>query len=62
MSRLFMLLLSIIMTTFAGIGVIAVLVMGRYDATSIVLAAAIGAVVALPIAWLVARRLEANAE
>ncbi|MEZ5724492.1 hypothetical protein [uncultured Paracoccus sp.] len=58
MTRLFFLLLSLIMTTLAGIGVIAVLVMGFETATAIIAAAAIGAVIAVPVAWLVARKLE----
>lgn len=58
MTRLFMLLLSIIMTTLAGVGVVAVLTMGLYDWKSILLAALVGALVALPVAWTVARRLQ----
>lgn len=58
MTRLFMLLLSIIMTSLAGIGIVGVLTMGLYDWRSILLAAALGAVIALPVAWLVARRLQ----
>ncbi len=58
MTRLFFLLLSLIMTTLAGIGVIAVLVMGRYDAASIIAAAVAGGIVALPVTWLVARRMQ----
>ncbi len=58
MTRLFMLLLSIIMTTLAGIGIVGVLTMGLYDWRSMLAAAAIGAVAALPVAWAVARRLQ----
>ncbi len=58
MSRLFMLLFSIAFTTLAGIGVIVVLVMGRYDAASIIGAALAGGIVALPVTWAVARRMQ----
>ncbi|ABL72171.1 MULTISPECIES: hypothetical protein [Paracoccus] len=58
MTRLFMMLLSISLTTFAGIGVIVVLAMGLYDLRAILLAAAAGAIMALPITWYVARRLK----
>ncbi|GEK68206.1 hypothetical protein PDE01_17260 [Paracoccus denitrificans] len=53
-----MMLLSISLTTFAGIGVIVVLAMGLYDLRAILLAAAAGAIMALPITWYVARRLK----
>lgn len=59
MSRLFMLLLSISVGTLAGIGVIVALVMGRYDYTGIIAGAVIGAVLALPVTWVVSRRIEA---
>ncbi|RCW82448.1 hypothetical protein [Paracoccus lutimaris] len=62
MSRLFMLLFSIAFTTLAGIGIVVVLVMGRYDVASIVGAALAGGIAALPVTWLVARRLEEEAE
>ena len=58
MARLFMLLLSIVMTSLAGIGVVAVLAMGLYDWKSILMAAAAGAVLALPVTWAVARRVQ----
>ncbi|MGN7871718.1 hypothetical protein [Paracoccus sp. 22332] len=57
MARLFMLLLSIVMISLAGIGVVAVLAMGFYDWKSILIAAAIGAALAVPATWLVARQL-----
>ncbi len=58
MTRLFMLLLSISLTTLAGIGVIIVLAMGFYDLRAILLAAAGGAIIALPITWYVAGKLK----
>lgn len=58
MARLFMLLLSIVMTTLAGVGVIVVLAMGLYDWKSIIASAAAGAILALPVTWLLARKLQ----
>lgn len=58
MARLFMLLLSIVMTSLAGIGIVAVLAMGFYDWKSIIIAAAAGSILALPVTLLVARRLQ----
>jgi ABC-type enterobactin transport system permease subunit len=60
MSRLFMLLFSIAFTTLAGIGIVVVLVLGRYDAASIIAAAVAGGIVALPATWLVARRMQGD--
>ncbi|WP_299359119.1 hypothetical protein [uncultured Paracoccus sp.] len=60
MPRLFILLLSISVGTLAGMGVIVALVMGYYDWRAILLGAAIGAVLAIPVTWLVARRIQAN--
>ncbi|MBY0349578.1 CTP synthetase [Tabrizicola sp.] len=56
--RLMMVLYSMIATALAGTGVIAVLTMGYAAPWPIVIAAAVGAALALPIAWAVARRLE----
>ena len=42
----------------AGIGVVAAVTMNLYDFRSIIVAAAIGAVVALPVVWIVAKKLE----
>lgn len=41
----------------AGSFVVAVLTMGRMDALSISVAAVLGALVALPVAWMVAAKL-----
>lgn len=60
MPRLFMLLLSISVGTLAGIGVIVALVMGHYDWRAILIAAAIGAVIAVPLTWVVAKRIQAT--
>ena len=58
MPRLFMLLLSISVATLAGIGVIIALVMGHYNWRAILIAAAIGAVAAVPVTWFAAKRIQ----
>lgn len=57
MQRLFMLLLTIAMGTMAGMGVIVVLVMGFVSLWPILIGAGIGAVLAIPVTWLIARRI-----
>ena len=57
MSRLFLLILTISMGSCAGVGVIAVLVLGYYTWQAILLAGIIGAVVGVGAAWYVARHL-----
>ncbi len=57
MLRLSSLLYTFIAATLAGIGVIIVLVAGLDTMMPIVVAAAVGALVAMPISWLIARRL-----
>ena len=57
MLRLASILYSIISTTLAGTAVIGVLVAGYDTLTPILLAAGAGAVIALPISWLVANQL-----
>ena len=57
MLRLASILYSIISTSLAGTAVIAVLVAGYGTLVPILLAAAAGAVLALPISWYVARQL-----
>lgn len=57
MLRLASILYSIISTSLAGTGVIAVLVTGYDTLVPILLAAAVGAIIALPISWLVARQI-----
>ena len=57
MVRLAMVLYSLIGTTLAGSCVVAALVMGQDTLWPILIAAAIGAVVAVPVTWLVARQL-----
>ncbi len=57
MMRLAGILYSLISTALAGTGVIVVLVAGFVSLPAILGAAAAGAVLAAPVAWLVARRL-----
>ena len=58
MLRLTMVMYSIVGTTLAGIGVIAAVTMNLYDVQSIVVAAAVGAVVAVPVSWVIAKKLQ----
>ncbi|MFK7836268.1 MAG: hypothetical protein AB8B60_08625 [Sulfitobacter sp.] len=57
MFRLASALYSIIATALAGSGVIAVLSMGYVTAPAIIGAAAAGAVIALPVAWIIAKEI-----
>ena len=57
MLRLASILYTLISSTFAGIGVIAVLVAGFGTLMPILISAAAGAVLALPVSWAVARQL-----
>ena len=56
--RLTMVLYSMIATAMAGTGVIGVLTAGYGTLWPIVIAAACGAVLALPVSWAVARQIE----
>ncbi|MCB1313568.1 MAG: CTP synthetase [Sedimentitalea sp.] len=57
MFRLASLLYTLIASSLAGTGVIIVLVAGYGTLMPILVSAAIGAILALPISWMVARRL-----
>lgn len=57
MLRLASILYSLIGTTLAGIGVVAVLTAGYGTLTPILISAGCGAVLALPISYLVARQI-----
>ena len=57
MTRLMMLLFSMVATTLMGVGVIIALTTGFGTLKPIVLAAAVGFVLALPVSWLIARKL-----
>lgn len=59
MSRLFFLILSIAVTTCAGIGVIVALVTNNYTWQAIVIYGSSGAVVGVIASWIVAKRLNA---
>jgi len=56
--RLMMVLYSMIATALAGTGVIAVLSAGYVTLWPIIGAAAVGAALALPVSWAVARQLD----
>ena len=58
MSRLMMMLFSMIATTVMGIAIVVALVTGYDTLRPIVPAAAIGFVLAMPIAWFVAKQIE----
>ncbi|MCB1388909.1 MAG: hypothetical protein KDK12_07175 [Rhodobacteraceae bacterium] len=58
MLRLMMLLYSIVGTTLAGIGVVVAVTLNMYDFQSIIVSAAIGALVGLPVSWFVAKKLQ----
>ena len=62
MLRLAGILYSLISTTLAGSAVIAVLVAGYGTLLPILVAAAVGAVVAVPVAWAVAKALYGPSE
>ncbi len=55
--RLMMILYSVIGTAMAGTGVIVVLTMGQVTLVPILVAAAAGAVLAVPVSWAVARQI-----
>lgn len=57
MLRLASMLYAIVATTLAGSGVIAVLVAGATSPMVLIGAAALGALIALPVSYLVARRI-----
>ncbi len=57
MARLMMVLYSIVGTTLMGIGAVVVLAAGIGTATSILIAAALGLILALPVSYVIARRI-----
>ena len=60
MLRLASILYSLIGSSLAGVGVIAVLVAGMVSVQAILASAAAGAVAGMPVAWLVAKQLYAR--
>lgn len=57
MTRLMMILFSMIGTTLAGSGVILALTTGNDTVQPIMIAAALGALLGLPVSWWVAKQL-----
>lgn len=57
MPRLFGLMFSLVSTALMGSGVVVALTTGFITLKAILLAAAFGFVLALPVAWLIARRI-----
>ena len=57
MLRLFFLMYALAATVLAGSAIVAVLTMQMQGARPIIVAAALGAIVAIPVAWTIARRL-----
>ena len=57
MTRLTLILFSIISTSLMGTGLIVALTMGMDTLTPILVAAALGFVLAIPVSWLVARQI-----
>ncbi len=57
MTRLMLILFSMASTTLMGVGIIIALTMGFYTLSPILIAAATGFVIAIPVSWLLARRL-----
>jgi hypothetical protein len=56
--RLMMVLYSMIATALAGSGVVAVLTLGYGTLWPIVIAAATGALLALPVSWAIAQQID----
>ncbi|MGB3316247.1 MAG: CTP synthetase [Albidovulum sp.] len=57
MLRLFFVIYTLASVTLAGSAVIAALTMGLVGAKPIIIAALIGAMLALPVAWMVTKQL-----
>lgn len=57
MSRLLMIIFSMVSTTLMGVGVIVALTTGYVSLKLILLAATVGFALALPVSWLIAKRL-----
>lgn len=60
MTRMFMLIYSIVGVTCAGIGVVVTLAIGQDTLQPILIAAALGALVGVVASWVVARKVLAN--
>lgn len=57
MTRLFFIIYTLAGTTLAGSAIVAALTMNMFDMRSIIIAAVLGALVGLPVSWLVAKNL-----
>ncbi|HSF65584.1 MAG TPA: CTP synthetase [Paracoccaceae bacterium] len=57
MTRLLMILFSMISTTLMGVGIVIALTTGYDTLQPILIAAALGFVAAWPVSWLIARQL-----
>ena len=57
MVRLTMIIFAVAGTTLAGIGVVIILSANMATAQNIIAAAALGAVLAVPISWLIAKKI-----
>jgi predicted PurR-regulated permease PerM len=57
MTRLMMILFSMISTTLMGVGIVIALTTGYDTLQPILIAAALGFVAAWPVSWLIARQL-----
>lgn len=57
MFRLTAILYVLVATVFAGIGVTAVLALGHFGRSDIALSALAGALIALPVSWVIGRRI-----
>lgn len=60
MDRLLLLMMTVIVPSVAGMGVVAGLVLGMDDLRGVLLWAAGGAIVGLPVAWFVTRMIREN--
>lgn len=58
MLRLTSILYAVVGTTLAGIGVVVAVTMNMYDFQSIIWSAVIGAIVAVPASWMIAKKLK----
>lgn len=57
MNRLNLLIYTIASPTLAGAGVVAALVQPDYSAKMMIIGAAVGALIAIPVAWYVAKQI-----
>ena len=57
MTRLMLTLFSMIATTLMGVFIVAALTLGHVATQPILIAAALGFVLAIPVSWLVARQI-----